>query len=133
MALISVGCADAADGFYHGLATDDAKLACAYSAPGDSCPSSVVHATGKFVIGKFITSGTMALVAATGDLCFSGSCDSNSNPSAEMPADASSFGKAWETVETKGSRDGFSPIPCVDTAGGWYVAIQRRSALGARR
>lgn len=115
--------ADAVDGYYQALLAGNATLACSYVLGEEGpCPASV-QATGHFTIGRTATSGALALVAVTGQICISGSgCMSNSNPEEGMPTGSETVSQAFADTTVTGN--GFSPTPCEQSShGGWYVSV----------
>jgi hypothetical protein len=116
--------ADAVDGYLSAVLAGNGSLACSYLLSDDtSCPATV-SATGAFAIGRTVIDeeNDYALVEVVGQLCVSGSCSSNSNPSAGMPTGSESVSQAIADAEVTG--DGFSPIVCTESShGGWYISV----------
>jgi hypothetical protein len=77
---------------------------------------------------RFVASGDEALVAVTGTLCVSDSkykgltrCVSNSVAGLGMPGKGLSFASAYAHTLSRSDR-GFSPWPCEEIAGLWYLS-----------
>jgi hypothetical protein len=71
-------------------------------------------------VANEIISGSEALVSATGSICVNGGgCDGNSDPSLGMPAGQAAFAQAYDQALDNSSS--FSPVPCIDENGSWYV------------
>lgn len=88
-------------------------------APGLSATPSV---TGSYHIVNQMISGDLALVFATGSICYSGGggCRGNSDPTAGVPRSPADFDSVFGQVANEGNT--FSPIPCRRVNGQWYVS-----------
>jgi len=77
--------------------------------------------TGNVTPDGYAISGSEALVAVTGSICSSegSGCASNSDPSIGMPNGQETFADAYaQALNNTGS---FSPVPCIEENGMWYV------------
>jgi hypothetical protein len=84
--------------------------------------------TGTFAIQSEITQGTAALVSVTGQECQAGSqCASNANPTAGMPSSSAGFAIAYtaavNAISPNSLKVSFSPVPCIDINGSWYINL----------
>lgn len=75
-----------------------------------------------FAVGYTLIDGHQALVGATGQLCVltqAQTCVSNSDPAAILDS-GRSFTALW-TQAVHAAFDAYSPIPCVQVNGTWYL------------
>ena len=79
--------------------------------------------TGTYKIVNQLISGNEALVFITGSICDSngGGCTSNSDPSAGAPDSPADFETAYQ--QALNANDAFSPVPCLQVNGLWYVNL----------
>lgn len=117
---------DAVDGLVQSELAGNLSQACGYVAPatqatcnsaassGSAPPAVTGHAD---ILGAVI-SGTEALVEVTGSVCTSGTCSSSSDPTLGMPHGSETFAQAYSKAQHGG---GFSPVPCIEVNGSWYV------------
>jgi hypothetical protein len=110
--------------------------ACGYAVPSDqaACESEVAqngnqHAMPPgdsydgFTIGYTLIDGHRALVGSTGQLCVltqAQTCVSNSDPAAVLDS-GKSFAALWIRAVHGLSDDAYSPVPCVQINGRWYL------------
>ena len=78
---------------------------------------------GSVAVRGTVTQNTRALVEITGHICpppSAGPCQSSEKPKLGMPGPTRSFAAAYSAAANPNS-NAFSPIPCVQVAGRWYV------------
>jgi hypothetical protein len=114
---------DAVDGLIQAELAGNSSQICSYLVPSSqsACNQQALPAfTGNIVVDDDIISGSEALVSATGSICVNGGgCNSNSDPSLGMPTGQDSFAQAYDqALNNSGS---FSPVPCIEENGMWYV------------
>jgi hypothetical protein len=119
---------DAVDGLLHAELAGNGFDLCSYLPPSsqsvcdeDEQTSPLPAFTGNVIPDGYVISGSEALVAVTGSICSSegSGCASNSDPSTGMPNDQETFAAAYaQVLNSSGS---FSPVPCIEENGMWYV------------
>ena len=116
---------NAVDGLSQAELAGNWTQACSYLAPSSqsACEqdaSQLPVFTGSVTVVGDVISGEEALVEVTGSMCASGSCTSNSDPSAGMPGSGESFTEAYDQA-VNNSTNSFSPVPCIEENGEWYI------------
>ena len=123
--------------YVHTLDSRNFAGACGYAVPSDqaACESSIAengnqHAMppgdsyNGFAVGYTLIDGHQALVGATGQLCVltqAQTCVGNSDPAAVLDS-GKSFAALW-TRAVDAPSDAYSPIPCVQVNGTWYLDL----------
>jgi len=118
---------DAVAGLIQGELADDSSELCSYLLPSsqsacnqDAQQQPLPAFTGNPTIAGGKISGSEALVAVTGSICEDGGeCTGNSDPSVGMPNYDETFAQAYE--QALNNTGGFSPVPCIEENGNWYV------------
>lgn len=121
--------------YVRALDSRDFTGACGYAVPADqtACKAEIAengsqHAMppddtyNGFTVGYTLIDGHQALVGATGQLCVltqAQTCVSNSNPAAVLDS-GKSFAALW-TLAVHATSGAYSPIPCVQVSGTWYL------------
>lgn len=78
---------------------------------------------GSVVLHQTVRKDAKALVAVTGHVCppsGEGACQGSNDPAVGMPGPNRSFAAAFAAAANPNSNS-FSPIPCIETGGRWYV------------
>lgn len=125
---------DAVYGFWGARELQVQAQACSYVTPATqaACPNSLAFVSQGGVldwsIGDTVISGSHALVSVVGWFCSpDGSCPpGNDNPWAGMPSNSVSFDQAYSNASggyNGGSNGNYSPIPCTEIDGQWYIDI----------
>jgi hypothetical protein len=124
---------DAVYGLLQAELAGNLVLACSYFVPSvqSNCQQTfqaspdTIRFTGSLAIGNQAVSGIWAVVAVTGHACVTApagnSCSSNSNRSAGLPAGSETVHQAEAKALTGSTLSSFSPVPCENVAGKWYV------------
>ncbi|MBV9448052.1 MAG: hypothetical protein JO345_19385 [Streptosporangiaceae bacterium] len=107
----------------------DWQTACSYYVPSvqatctqGASQSQLGAFTGSATVSGAQVQGSEALVEVTGNMCQSTiGCNSNSDPSAGMPADQASFQQVYDQVRSSSANSSMSPVPCIQQNGSWYV------------
>jgi hypothetical protein len=121
--------------YVRALDARDFTGACGYAAPADqaACKAEIAgngsqHAMppadtyNGFSVGYTLIDGRQALVGATGQLCVltqAQTCVSNADPAAVLDS-GKSFAALW-TQAVDALSGAYSPIPCVQVRGTWYL------------
>jgi hypothetical protein len=121
--------------YVHALDSRNFAGACGYAVPSDqaACESEVAQngnqlamppgdSYNDFAVGYTLIDGHQALVGATGQLCVltqAQTCISNSDAAAVLDS-GKSFGALW-TRALNAPSAAYSPIPCVQVNGTWYL------------
>ena len=117
---------DAVDGLMQAELAGDWTQACSYVVPSaqSACSqqaSQLPAFTGNGTVVGGVISGHEALVEVTGSICGAGAgCTSNSDPSTGMPNSQETFAQAYSQALSN-SNSSFSPVPCIEENGAWYV------------
>ena len=122
---------DAVDGLIQGELAGDWTQACSYSPPeaqaacNQQAPQLSAF-TGNATVDGAMISGSEALVEVTGSMCGNGAgCSSNSDPAAGMPDSQATFQQVYDQLLNSNSSSTFSPVPCIEENGMWYVNYTR--------
>ncbi|HEY6297404.1 MAG TPA: hypothetical protein VIX15_17225 [Streptosporangiaceae bacterium] len=118
---------DAADGLIQAELANNGPELCSYLVPSSQsdCNNQVQLSpfptvTGNATVDGAVISGSKALVPVTGKLCNSDTgCTSNNDRSLGMPHGKETFAQAY--AHALGPSDHFSPVPCIEENGMWYV------------
>ena len=121
---------DAVEGLTSAELSGKTSQACSYMQPsGQALCAQAFESAPKLKFSGSVTidgadiSGKYALVEVTGHSCVAGNgCQSNSNPSSGMPSSSASFMTTYNKLTSSSGGSGFSPVPCVEINGKWYVA-----------
>jgi hypothetical protein len=118
---------DAVDGLIQAELAGNSSQLCSYLVPSSQSVCSqqaqqqpLPAFTGNATVNDDIISGPEALVSTTGSICVNGGgCTSNSDPALGMPGGQEAFAEAYgQAVDNSGQ---FSPVPCIEENGLWYV------------
>ncbi len=122
----------AADGYFQSQLAGNWTQTCAYVVPSGqgACQQAASSAdigplTGNLAVGAEMIQGAEAIVGAAGSLC-SSSCDYSTPANIDFPSGyGSAFTTAYaQTISTMTSPgSNFSPLPCLEVDGLWYVNI----------
>ncbi len=122
----------AADGYFQSQLAGNWTQTCAYVVPSGqgACQQAASSAdigplTGNLAVGAEMIQGAEAIVGAAGSLC-SSSCDYSTPANIDFPSGyGSAFTTAYaQTISTMTSPgSNFSPLPCLEVGGLWYVNI----------
>ncbi len=123
----------AAVGFLSNFTTRSAA-ACRYVTPAEQtvCNQAIAQAVKLTVtnlkVGHTSVSGNQALVTVLGTLCGAGTgtarrCFTSSQPAGGQPASPADFAKTFAAVQAGTAGTQNPAIPCVRTAGKWFVEL----------
>jgi hypothetical protein len=117
--------ANAMAGFIGNMLGNRPEAACRYAVPSQFSLCALAlsaegKASGGWTIGDTATSGNRPVVDVEyANACMVGTCISNSNPAAGLPASGLSFDAAFKQAR---QAQGFT-LPCVRIGGNWYVDV----------
>jgi hypothetical protein len=118
---------DAVEGLIQAELAGNSSQLCSYLVPSSQSMCSeqaqqqpLPAFTGNVTVNGDVISGSEALVSATGSICVNGgSCTSNDDQAMGMPDGQEAFAQAYgQALDNSGE---FSPVPCIEENGSWYV------------
>ena len=113
---------DAADGLIQAELAGNQQLACTYFVPAQQASCRGLQMSlpkGHVSVVGAITSGDLALVEITGQVCVAANqCQTSTNPSLGLPTGSETFVQAYNKALNSAE---FSPVPCKNVNGKWYV------------
>jgi hypothetical protein len=117
---------DAADGLIQAELARNQQLLCTYFVPAQQAACRGLQPSlptgGHVSVVGAITSGDLALVEITGQVCVAANeCQTSNDPSVGLPTGSVTFAQAYHKALTTPE---FSPVPCKKVNGQWYVDSQ---------